>query len=284
MKRTFTQYFPRVTSLEYVDSRLRNAEFETRMHSNGEGALLEWYNKKYSLSLRFRIKALWSEPVKKIVGEGEVVISEKRTFSQETSKITVSSSIKTTLPFLQATITRIVEDHQDGCMETLMLEIDYLGDAFRDQITTDFFQSMARHIFPLNASERIIIPVYQRPSNGLFVPPKHSSQYLQMHSDLQAFRELSMSFVKSLDQTRILRKPIILPNLDQIGNICKIIDPSSVSIQSDIDEMRIEAERTQRLVNELCTIRSKATKSNSLPMFSFAACAAAIFIVLSRYK
>ncbi len=202
MKRSFSQRFPNMTATDFIQSRLRDADFEKKIHSDGDGALLEWLPSKYSCLVRFRMNVGWSEPLQRMLGTNEVDVRETRAFTADNSKQSVASTLKTNLPFLSAVIKRSVEDCKDGCVETLSLEILYQGDTFRDQIANDFFKAIAKHIFPLNSSEIICSPVASKPTTGLFVPPKHASQYIELHSQLQGLRESSESTRKHWNRQR----------------------------------------------------------------------------------
>lgn len=282
MKRSFTQRFPNMTATEFIQTRLRDPDFEKQIHTEGNGALLEWLPSKYSCLVRFRINVGWSDPVQRMLGSDEVVVHETRNFTVENLKQSVSSVLKTNLPYLSAQITRTVEDCKEGCMETLTLEINYNGGTFRDQIANDFFKAIAKHIFPLNSSEIIVQPVEARPTAGLFVPPRHASQYIAIHSQLQGLRESSEEYLSTIDQARIDRKPLRIPNTNQLNQVCSLLEPDRFSIQREIDEMRIEAQRTNRIVNEIKKARDEVATGSSLPMFLIATCAAVIFYVASN--
>ena len=282
MKRTFSQRFPNMTANEFIQRRLRDADFEKQMHNDGNGALLEWLPTKYSCLIRFRINAGWSEPVQRMLGSDEVTIQEKREFTSDNSKQTVSSVMKTNLPYLSATVQRAVEDCKDGCVETLSLEIIYQGGTFRDQIANDFFKAIAKHIFPLNSSEIISMPVPKRPTSGLFVPPKHASQYIALHSQLQDLRESSEEYSQTLEKAKIKRKPLSIPNANQVNQVCALLEPQRFSISDELQQMEAETNRTKRIVGEIKKARQQVSTGSSLPLFLIATCAAVIFYVANN--
>ncbi|EAY08543.1 hypothetical protein TVAG_487700 [Trichomonas vaginalis G3] len=282
MKRSFTQRFPNITATEFIQTRLRNADFEKQIHTEGNGALLEWLPTKFSCLVRFRINVGWSDPVQRMLGSDEVVVNETRNFTTENFKQIISSNIKTNLPYLSAQISRTIEDCKDGCIETLTLEIKYNGGTFRDQIANDFFKAIAKHIFPLNNSEIVVHNIDPRPVAGLFVPPRHASQYLAIHSQLQGLREASEEYLVTIDKAKIDRKPLQIPNTNQLNQVCTLLEPDRFSIQKEIDEMKVEAQRSDRIVQEIKKTREQVKPGNSLPMFLIATCAAVIFYVASN--
>ena len=282
MKRTFSQRFQKMTATEFIQSRLRDADFEKKIHNDGDGALLEWLPSKYSCLVRFRMNVGWSEPLQRMLGTNEVDVRETRTFQAENSKQTVASSIKTNLPFLSAIIKRSVEDCKDGCVETLSLEIVYQGDTFRDQIANDFFKAIAKHIFPLNSNEVICSPIANKPTTGLFVPPKHASQYIELHSQLQSLRESSEQYSVILDKAKIDRKPLRIPNANQVNQVCALLEPKRFSIEEEIAQMDAETKRAGRIVDRIKKAREQVSSGSTLPVFLLATCAAVIFYVASN--
>ena len=279
MERKFIQNFLNISSIEYTNNRLRNAEFEKEIHLIDNGALLEWFDSKVSLTVRYRMKVLWSEPVKKILGEGQIIIIEKRIFNNEKNKILINSTIKTSFPYLSASIIRNIEDNKDGCLETLILKIEYLGNSFKDQISIDFFKSIAKHIFPLNSNEKLFIPIEPKPNGGLFVPQKYTTNYLTIHSELKNLQFISNEFLNKINETKLNRNLILLPNLEKFNNI---LDFNKFSIQNNINELKIESENTKKLVNQLKKTRQKSSSISSLPLFALVTCTAIFFVIISK--
>jgi hypothetical protein len=282
MKRTFSQRFPKMTATEFIQSRLRDADFEKKIHIDGNGALLEWLPSKYSCLIRFRMNVGWSEPLKRMLGTNEVDVRETRSFQADNSRQTVASTLKTNLPFLSANIKRSVEDCKDGCVETLSLEIIYQGDTFRDQIANDFFRAIAKHIFPLNSNEVITSPIANKPATGLFVPPKHATQYIELHSQLQDLRESSERYSNILEEAKIDRKPLRIPNANQINQVCALLEPKRFSMEDEIAQMDAETQRAQRIVGGIKKAREQLSSGSTLPVFILATCAAVIFYVANN--
>lgn len=283
MREIITQFHPNFTAKQYTDQCLRNPEFEQQLHNVNGGALLENRDefRDNIQKFRFRVIVGWSESVHLIIGTEEIIVKEKRKFLDTKNlpyKIESELTVKQ-FPYLTGTISRTIDEQGNGCKEVITIQINYKGDTMRDQIENQFFKALLSHFFLENISK---IPEFS--SDHSLVPSQQFSDYHFLYDELEELKAYSRDFQNIIEESRLQRKPLVLPNSDQIANITDVVDPSRFSIQDEIKQMKAETDRTLRIVSELKQARQDTTTSSSLPIFILASCAAVVFLVISRSK
>ena len=266
---------PNFTSEDYIKHRLRNSDVDKALASSNGYDLKEWfYNKQDRCTIRYLINVKWTEPIQQIIGTSELTLKEKREFHLSSKPAKVQSTIQTDLRFISATVTHTFEDRNGECIEEQIIEVNYSGGTLKDQIEQDFFNA----IFPLFISTSNSTDF----TKSLVVPPQNIQAYHIMHDHLEQLKIHSQYFADVVEKARIVRVPLTLPSAEQIAKITEIVDPENFSIQDEVQQMKDEAEKTVRIVNEIKRARQQTSGSSSLPFFVIASCAAVVLLVVSR--
>ncbi|KAH0787809.1 hypothetical protein GPJ56_008332 [Histomonas meleagridis] len=216
----------------------------------------------------------WSEPVQQVLSKSEVTVSEKRNFDFDSNPIKISSTISTNFKYLKATIIRTLTDSNNNCTEDISINIIYSGDCYKKEIERSFFLAL----------QPLIITEAKAPLFADNASLEHFQIYHNLHDELEQLKNLSSSFNNIIEQTKIDRKPLVVPSADQISQIINIVSYEKFSIQDEIDQMRAETDRMNRIVGSIKKARQQTIGSSSLPIFIMASCAALIAIVISRSK
>ncbi|OHT15353.1 hypothetical protein TRFO_42549 [Tritrichomonas foetus] len=275
MREIFQYTHPNISASEYAKRNLRNSDVDRALANSNGYDLKEWfYNREDSCTIRFLINVHWTDPIQHIIGTSELTVNEKRKFYLNETPIHVKSTIRTTVSYITAKISHLIEDRPNGCIEEISIEVNYSGGTFKDQIEQNFFDA----ILPL-----ICIGKQNADTpKALVVSPRKFQAYHFIHEQLEQLKASSQYYSDVVEQSRLKRTQLTLPSADQIARITEIVDPSNFSIQTELNQLTEEAERTMKIVGEIKRARQQTENSSSLPIFVLASCAAVAFLVVSR--
>ena len=265
-----------LSAKQFVDQYLRDGNHETALHERNGGTLLEFIKYQLEIEISYKVIINWSQNLTPLIGTNEIKVKEVRGFQEELNKITVESTITTHLCYITGTINREIEDKSDGCTETLTIEIIYSGETFPQRIESEFYEGFIIHIESATKDFSRRLPSHSLTSRDT------DTKYLTMHSSLHDLHNESNTLLQVIEQTKIHRKSLVLPNKDQIQNVVNIIKPENFSMRKEIDKMKIEANHTKKVADSLKEARQHTAASSSLPLFVLASCAAVMFVVISN--
>jgi hypothetical protein len=270
MREVLNFVHPGVTADRFLSDCICNSSFMTAVLQRAGSSLQKWrVNPDGEGSIRYPIEVAWPGPVSLILGVNPFCVRERRRILRNGLKVVVESAIQTDFSSLTASIYRVLQNKSGGCNEELTIVVDWDGVSYKDQIECDFCT---------NLKKRIIFADAPAP---LQVARMQVHDYHTALEQFQALTGLSEQFLEVLEDTHIDQTPLVLPNGDQIARIGELMDPNQFSIHSELREMKAEADRTQRIVEEIRQVGHRNGHSSSLPVFVTAACAAFIAIVIA---
>ena len=267
-----------LSAKQFIDQYLRDGDHETELHERNGGTLLEFTQYQLEIEISYKVTINWSQNLAPLMGTNEIIVKEERGFQEEPNKITVESNITTHLGYITGLIKREIEDKSDGCTETITIEILYSGQTFPERIESDFYDGFLPHI---QSTSKQITRHFSN-HNLAAVSRDTDTKYLTMHSSLYDLHNQSKTLLQVIEQTKINRKPLVLPNKEQIQNVVNIIKPENFSMRNEINKMKIEADHTKKIADSLKEARQQTAASSSLPLFVLASCAAVMFVVISN--
>ena len=191
----------------------------------------------------------------------------------------MTSTIQTDYSHLNGKVTRVIQNVGNDCSELMTVDIEWSGSVLKDQIEREFFNAFRRRIVFSDDAENVAGESEPVPASLMQFQEYHS-----VHDHLQRLTGLSERYLKALENAKLDRKQLILPSGDQISQVTELVEPERFSIEKDVNEMKAEIDRTQRIVSEIKRARQQTSNSSVLPIFILASCTAAMFFVISRSK
>jgi hypothetical protein len=271
MREVLNFVHPGMTADRFISDFICNSSFMTAVLQRSGSSLQKWrVNPDGEVSIRYTIEVAWPGPVSLTLGENTFCVRERRRILRNGLKVIVESAIHTDFASLTASISRVLQNKSGDCNEELTIVVDWNGESYKDQIECDFCTNLKKRIIFTDAPAPV---------------PAVRMQVQDYHAALEQFQtltDLSQQFLEVVEDTHIAQTPLILPNGDQIARIGELMDPSQFSIHSELREMRAEADRTQRIVEEIRQVAQTNGHSNSLSVFIMGACAAFIAIIIAK--
>jgi hypothetical protein len=272
MREVFNFIHAGISADRFVSDFICNSVFMTSILQQAGSSLQKWMvNQDGELSIRYTIDVAWTDPISLILGEHPFRVREHRKVLRDNLRIIVKSAIQTDFSSLTASVSRVLQNKSGDCNEELTIIVDWEGVSYKEQIEKDFYT---------NLKKRVIFMDAPAPNQ---VARMQVRDYHTALEQFQTLTELSEQFLEVIEDTRIDQRPLVLPSGDQIARIGELMDPGQFSIHPELQEMKAEADRTQRIVEEIHRVGQTNGHSSSLPVFVVAACAAFIAIILAKF-
>lgn len=265
--------------MKYLTNYVCNSDVVAQILRKNGSALQEWFNEDDTYLIRYTVDVDWPQSTTVIFEDKTVSVTEQRTVDRDAGRISVSSQIKTDLQNLTGEVTRIITDVGTNCREDITIIVEWDGQTYKEDIESAFFAAFQR-LVTFNDG-----PVWEkRPSSPKAVSPEQLQEYHAIHERLEELVDLSGRFLETINMSEIDRTqcPLVLPSVEQISEIAEMVHPMNFTIKGDIDEMRSEMRRTQRIMEQVKRTREQTTHTNVFPMFVLASLTAVVFIVVSK--